>query len=244
MTYTKSNCLSQKSAHQKKTQFFVGVIPVEIGNFIKNNDGWIFLGWHLVFFFWLYSMYSKLDPKTCVHLSSILEELQCLEENMSLCPCKSSRYLGGSLYLQSLPGVGTCAYLYLKRLESEAREELPNNSSVSSCSLVWKSASCELLRPSIEGRGIDLWRRHESIWFSKFSKFSKKQLWTLNHLFIWSIGSRSTFQDENNALQRKRGGFHDIIASYHHGKRLGSGSGGAARIRTGSFFCEVCVVEM
>ena len=45
------------------------------------------------------------------------------------------RYLGGSLHLQSLPGVGTCAYLYLKRLESEAREELPT-SSVSSCSLV------------------------------------------------------------------------------------------------------------
>lgn len=36
---------------------------------------------------------------------------------------------------KSLPG-GTCAYLYLKRLESEAREELPERSSVSSCSLV------------------------------------------------------------------------------------------------------------
>ncbi|CAL1163589.1 unnamed protein product [Cladocopium goreaui] len=47
-----------------------------------------------------------------------------------------ARYLGGSLHLQSLPGVGTCAYLYLKRLESEAREELPTRSSVSSCSLV------------------------------------------------------------------------------------------------------------
>ncbi|CAK9078630.1 unnamed protein product [Durusdinium trenchii] len=47
-----------------------------------------------------------------------------------------ARYLGGALYLQSMPGVGTCAYLYLKRLESEAREELPERSSVSSCSLV------------------------------------------------------------------------------------------------------------
>ena len=151
---------------------------------------------------------------------------------MSLCPCKRSRYLGGSLYLQSLPGVGTCAYLYLKRLESEAREELPNNSSVSSCSLVW-TASCKLLRPSIEGGGIDLWHRHESIWFSTFSKFGKKQLWIVNHVYLvhWS-----TFQDENNAMQRKRGGFHDIIASYHHGKRLHFVSGGAARIRTGCFF--------
>lgn len=43
-----------------------------------------------------------------------------------------ARYLGGSLHLQSLPGVGTCAYLYLKRIESEAREELPNSTSVSS----------------------------------------------------------------------------------------------------------------
>jgi len=44
-----------------------------------------------------------------------------------------ARYLGGSLHLQSLPGVGTCAYLYLKRLESEAREEHPTDfSSVSS----------------------------------------------------------------------------------------------------------------
>jgi len=33
-----------------------------------------------------------------------------------------ARYLGGSLHLQSLPGIGTRAYLYLKRLESEARE--------------------------------------------------------------------------------------------------------------------------
>ena len=56
--------------------------------------------------------------------------------------------------------------------------------------------------------------------------------------FIWSIGSRSTFQDENNAMQRKRGGFHDIIASYHHGKRLHFVSGGAARIRTGWFFAK------
>lgn len=37
-----------------------------------------------------------------------------------------ARYLGGSLHLLSLPGIGTRAYLYLKRLESEAREELPN----------------------------------------------------------------------------------------------------------------------
>lgn len=36
-----------------------------------------------------------------------------------------ARYLGGSLHLQTLPGVGTSAYLYLKRLEHEAREELP-----------------------------------------------------------------------------------------------------------------------
>lgn len=47
-----------------------------------------------------------------------------------------ARYLGGSLQLQSLPGVGTCAYLYLKRLETEAREELPNRSSVGSISLI------------------------------------------------------------------------------------------------------------
>jgi len=33
-----------------------------------------------------------------------------------------ARYLGGSLHLQSLPGIGTRAYLYLKRLETEARE--------------------------------------------------------------------------------------------------------------------------
>eukprot|EP00419_Tripos_fusus_P046427 CAMPEP_0172814342 /NCGR_PEP_ID=MMETSP1075-20121228/11182_1 /TAXON_ID=2916 /ORGANISM="Ceratium fusus, Strain PA161109" /LENGTH=435 /DNA_ID=CAMNT_0013654131 /DNA_START=127 /DNA_END=1434 /DNA_ORIENTATION=- len=33
-----------------------------------------------------------------------------------------ARYLGGSLHLQSLPGIGTRNYLYLKRLESEARE--------------------------------------------------------------------------------------------------------------------------
>lgn len=36
-----------------------------------------------------------------------------------------ARYLGGSLHVLSLPGIGTRAYLYLKRLESEAREELP-----------------------------------------------------------------------------------------------------------------------
>eukprot|EP00434_Breviolum_minutum_P037872 symbB.v1.2.033580.t2/scaffold4194.1/size43189/2 len=55
-----------------------------------------------------------------------------------------ARYLGGSLYLQSLPGVGTCAYLYLKRLESEAREELPNNSSVSGAARIrtgWNGGS-------------------------------------------------------------------------------------------------------
>jgi len=47
-----------------------------------------------------------------------------------------ARYLGGSLHLQSMPGVGTCAYLYLKRLESEAREELPMSSSVSGIPLI------------------------------------------------------------------------------------------------------------
>eukprot|EP00930_Biecheleria_cincta_P056773 TRINITY_DN42831_c0_g1_i1.p1 TRINITY_DN42831_c0_g1~~TRINITY_DN42831_c0_g1_i1.p1 ORF type:complete len:434 (-),score=68.80 TRINITY_DN42831_c0_g1_i1:84-1385(-) len=47
-----------------------------------------------------------------------------------------ARYLGGSLDLQSLPGGGTAAYLYLKRLESEAREELPTSSSVSGISLI------------------------------------------------------------------------------------------------------------
>lgn len=47
-----------------------------------------------------------------------------------------ARYLGGSLDLQSLPGGGTAAYLYLKRLESEAREELPTASSVSGISLI------------------------------------------------------------------------------------------------------------
>jgi len=36
-----------------------------------------------------------------------------------------ARYLGGSLHLMSMPGVGTSAYLYLKRLDTEAREELP-----------------------------------------------------------------------------------------------------------------------
>eukprot|EP00929_Paragymnodinium_shiwhaense_P120445 TRINITY_DN92398_c0_g1_i1.p1 TRINITY_DN92398_c0_g1~~TRINITY_DN92398_c0_g1_i1.p1 ORF type:complete len:473 (+),score=94.09 TRINITY_DN92398_c0_g1_i1:55-1473(+) len=39
-----------------------------------------------------------------------------------------ARYLGGSLHLMSLPGIGTSAYLYLKRVESEAREALPNGS--------------------------------------------------------------------------------------------------------------------
>mmetsp|Transcript_99083 Transcript_99083/g.261633 ORF Transcript_99083/g.261633 Transcript_99083/m.261633 type:complete len:471 (+) Transcript_99083:43-1455(+) len=38
-----------------------------------------------------------------------------------------ARYLGGSLHLLSLPGIGTRAYLYLKRLESEAREEVPSH---------------------------------------------------------------------------------------------------------------------
>ncbi|CAE8632567.1 unnamed protein product [Polarella glacialis] len=49
-----------------------------------------------------------------------------------------ARYLGGSLHLQSLPGVGTSAYLYLKRIETEAREELPFHlpSSVSTISLI------------------------------------------------------------------------------------------------------------
>jgi len=36
-----------------------------------------------------------------------------------------ARYLGGSLHLQPLPGVGTSAYLYLKRVQGEAREEHP-----------------------------------------------------------------------------------------------------------------------
>jgi len=38
-----------------------------------------------------------------------------------------ARYLGGSLKLMSVPGIGTSAYLYLKRLESEAREEVPTS---------------------------------------------------------------------------------------------------------------------
>merc|ERR1719263_1085102 len=38
-----------------------------------------------------------------------------------------ARYLGGSLSLMSMPGVGTHAYLYLKRIESEAREEVPHS---------------------------------------------------------------------------------------------------------------------
>jgi len=39
-----------------------------------------------------------------------------------------ARYLGGRLELLSLPGIGTRAYLYLKRLESDAREEVPSHS--------------------------------------------------------------------------------------------------------------------
>lgn len=46
-----------------------------------------------------------------------------------------ARYLGGSLHVHSLPGVGTCAYLYLKRLETEAREELPRDYSSGMSSL-------------------------------------------------------------------------------------------------------------
>lgn len=38
-----------------------------------------------------------------------------------------ARYLGGSLHLMSMPGVGTSAYLYLKRLEDDAREALPTS---------------------------------------------------------------------------------------------------------------------
>lgn len=38
-----------------------------------------------------------------------------------------ARYLGGSLQLLSLPGIGARAYLYLKRLETEAREEVPSH---------------------------------------------------------------------------------------------------------------------
>lgn len=38
-----------------------------------------------------------------------------------------ARYLGGSLHLMSMPGVGTSAYLYLKRLEEDAREKLPTS---------------------------------------------------------------------------------------------------------------------
>lgn len=34
-----------------------------------------------------------------------------------------ARYLGGSLHLMSLPGIGTSAYLHLKRIVTEAREE-------------------------------------------------------------------------------------------------------------------------
>jgi len=46
-----------------------------------------------------------------------------------------ARYLGGSLRLMSMPGIGTHAYLYLKRLDTDAREEVPSSvSSVSSVS--------------------------------------------------------------------------------------------------------------
>mmetsp|Transcript_95766 Transcript_95766/g.249510 ORF Transcript_95766/g.249510 Transcript_95766/m.249510 type:complete len:423 (-) Transcript_95766:32-1300(-) len=38
-----------------------------------------------------------------------------------------ARYLGGSLHLMSMPGVGTSAYLYLKRLEEDAKEQLPTS---------------------------------------------------------------------------------------------------------------------
>jgi len=38
-----------------------------------------------------------------------------------------ARYLGGSLHVLSMPGIGTSAYLYLQRLDTEAREELPND---------------------------------------------------------------------------------------------------------------------
>jgi pyruvate dehydrogenase kinase 2/3/4 len=37
-----------------------------------------------------------------------------------------ARYLGGSLQLMSMPGIGTDAYLHLKRIETEAREKVPN----------------------------------------------------------------------------------------------------------------------
>jgi len=40
-----------------------------------------------------------------------------------------ARYLGGSLSLMSMPGIGTHAYLYLKRIETEAREEVPSSTS-------------------------------------------------------------------------------------------------------------------
>lgn len=38
-----------------------------------------------------------------------------------------ARYLGGSLHLMSMPGIGTTAYLYLKRVDTEAKETLPSN---------------------------------------------------------------------------------------------------------------------
>merc|ERR1712048_828688 len=38
-----------------------------------------------------------------------------------------ARYLGGSLNLMSLPGIGTSAYLHLKRIGTEAREEIPSS---------------------------------------------------------------------------------------------------------------------
>lgn len=43
-----------------------------------------------------------------------------------------ARYLGGHLSLMSLPGFGTNAYLYLKRIEEETFEEVPDMSSLSS----------------------------------------------------------------------------------------------------------------
>lgn len=39
-----------------------------------------------------------------------------------------ARYLGGSLHLMTMPGIGTSAYLYLKRIESDARELIPDAS--------------------------------------------------------------------------------------------------------------------
>ncbi|CAE7476136.1 Pdk2, partial [Symbiodinium necroappetens] len=36
-----------------------------------------------------------------------------------------AQYLGGSLHLMSMPGEGTTAFLHLKRLRQDAREQLP-----------------------------------------------------------------------------------------------------------------------